>query len=740
VLLLVLVAAACRQDRRGRAEWLADGQAHWDQQRFADSAASFERAVELDPTDGRARLKYAQALWRAGRFPEGAREAIRAADLLPDDDEAQRLAAARALSLQRYTEAEGRALRLLNAASGDVDAMLILGNAYAHLLDSTWALYFLRTKASRVESFEAALREVRPPPSAENDRRAEAVFRQALALAPQSFEARVALVNFLWAANRQDEATDMLRRLADDHVGHQVVAQALGAYYLSRNRWADAEVYLRRAAESGDRDAVLTLAAALDAGGRDVEALAVLERLPDEPPGSVFVTRAAIESRRGNHGEALRLVDDVLSRSPQQAGALITRSTVMAELRRSEDALKAAEAAVAAAPTSADAYFALGRARQVASQPDQALDAYSEAMRLNPLHMPAATARAFLAFDAGQTALAAELARTLRQAEPDDTELAVLSAAALVRSGDESAHAAVEQALARFPRSAKLLALRGDVLAARGRPGARDAYERALSMEPNLPEAVCGLASVDAESGAFAAATRRLEAAIARSPEHSRLIAALAGIQLRSGDPRSAMRTYQRLLEVEPGHVDGAIALARILESAQRGADALAVLTRLVERRPQAAAVRLALGAALERAGRGDEAARHYQLLLSSRTGVADAALRLAMLELERDGNLDVALDFARRAVQLRPEDARAGAVLGWIYVKKGLPASGLPSLEKSVRAEPRDPTVRYYLGLAYDALGRSAAARRELRRALELDPEFRFAAAARRSLIQSTP
>ncbi|MGH9357031.1 MAG: tetratricopeptide repeat protein, partial [Terriglobia bacterium] len=56
-------------------------------------------------------------------------------------------------------------------------------------------------------------------------------------------------------------------------------------------------------------------------------------------------------------------------------------------------------------------------------------------------------------------------------------------------------------------------------------------------------------------------------------------------------------------------------------------------------------------------------------------------------------------------------------------------------SLKDAVEKSPNDPSIHYHLGLTYQKLGEQARAKLELERALQLNPKFKDAAAARQAL-----
>jgi tetratricopeptide (TPR) repeat protein len=118
----------------------------------------------------------------------------------------------------------------------------------------------------------------------------------------------------------------------------------------------------------------------------------------------------------------------------------------------------------------------------------------------------------------------------------------------------------------------------------------------------------------------------------------------------------------------------------------------------------------------LDRAGADADAQRVVQ---------AEALYRKAEIMM-RAGNWSGAHDFLRPAVQLWPEECAYQSALGWALYKKtpSDPGTARTHLERAVALDGEDSISHFRLGLVLRALGDSAAAERELKRAKQLDPK----------------
>ena len=91
---------------------------------------------------------------------------------------------------------------------------------------------------------------------------------------------------------------------------------------------------------------------------------------------------------------------------------------------------------------------------------------------------------------------------------------------------------------------------------------------------------------------------------------------------------------------------------------------------------------------------------------------------------IEKNSNLDEALDMIERAVKASPDSGYIVDSLGWGYYKLGRYEKALPNLERAAELMPVDPIVNDHLGDVYWMVGRKTEAQFQWRRALSFDPE----------------
>ena len=98
----------------------------------------------------------------------------------------------------------------------------------------------------------------------------------------------------------------------------------------------------------------------------------------------------------------------------------------------------------------------------------------------------------------------------------------------------------------------------------------------------------------------------------------------------------------------------------------------------------------------------------------------------LAYSWLDRNLNLDKAVNLLKKAVELEPNDGYIIDSLGWAFYLTGVIDKSIFYLEKAVSIMPNDATLNDHLGDAYWKSGRKQEANSQWKRVLIIDPNFK--------------
>ena len=226
--------------------------------------------------------------------------------------------------------------------------------------------------------------------------------------------------------------------------------------------------------------------------------------------------------------------------------------------------------------------------------------------------------------------------------------------------------------------------------------GATEAMRLAVSAAGTRPSEVAGvrvlLAHLELARGRTAEGERLFRLVLESDPSNAKALDGLADVEMAKGRVRAALARWRRLSDAVPSphYANDVVELSLAF-----GMDAEA--KRAIER------VR-ALDRRLAAAG-------------------ADVDTESAVFEADH-GSPRRALAMARRAYAEAPAVQRADA-LGWALTRAGRPAEAIPYAREAMRLGTGEPMFLYHGAIAAKEAGRSALARRWLRRLLTEDPGF---------------
>jgi Flp pilus assembly protein TadD len=249
---------------------------------------------------------------------------------------------------------------------------------------------------------------------------------------------------------------------------------------------------------------------------------------------------------------------------------------------------------------------------------------------------------------------------------------------------------------------------------------ARAEYERAIALDPKMPEAYLNLGILLLDKQEYAAAVVPLGKAVELLPAQSRPRSLLAVAQERSGDPEGAARSFEGVLHLDPNDLAANGYLAELDLRRNKPAEAEMRFRHALEIRPDAPEALQGLARSLE-AQNKPEAAEAYRKYLAIMPGDAGARARLIHL-LVNDQEYDAALAELDRADAGKPasDSLRLRAD---IQIAQKKFADAIVTLQQAIALAPRDAQLIGGLGRVYLQKRDFASAEKELKAALQIDP-----------------
>lgn len=742
VLVGLVVAVGCRQNpETAKLRYYENGNRFFAEKRYADAIVEYRNAVKQDASFGEARYRLGEAYAHENRLREAFGEYVRAADVLPNNVDVQLKAGALLLIAGQFEDARTRADRALALDVGNVQAQILRANAIAGLKDLDGAVreieeaIQLDPQQSTTYSNLGALELARG-----QNIQAEAAFKKAVETDPNSATAHLGLANFYWATGRRRDAEASMLRANKLDPANALASRALAAFYITSGQPERAEPYfqaiVQHATDGGPRVALADYYLVMKRPG---DALQLLREATTDDQFFVDAKAriAAIEYGEGQREQAHRTIEEAIARRPESPVALLMKARFLLAEQKVEEALARAKAAVAVDPRSAMAQYTLGTIYASTNALDEAVKAFNEVLRLNPRAVPAQLQLARLELRKGRAETSVQLAEDAVSTDPENPVARLFLARGLMVQGDlRRAEVETRVVLDKFPNAAVVHAQLGTLALLRRDTGtARRSFDRALELDPNSLEALTGLVTIDLATKRPTEARARVESKLAQTPGSGALMLLAARTYASDGDLVKAEQTLRRAIEQDASNLS-AYGLLGQLYLAQRKLDAaVGEFETLATKQPNSVPALTMVAMIKEAQGRGTEARERYERIMQIDSRAAVAANNLAWMYAEQGDNLDVALQLAQTAKLQLPDQAEVNDTLGWVYLKKGLPALAIPPLEQSVEKDPQNPMYRFRLGVAYARAGDKTAARRELERALTLKTDFPGADEARQIL-----
>lgn len=261
---------------------------------------------------------------------------------------------------------------------------------------------------------------------------------------------------------------------------------------------------------------------------------------------------------------------------------------------------------------------------------------------------------------------------------------------------------------------------------------AEQQFRAAVQLRPEHAGAHNGLGTALAELKRTPEAALEFEAAAKLDPDNPLPFYSLGKAYLANGDANKALAAYDRALRISPRFTPALLDRGDVHAALNQPEQALADYHQAVKVAPQQANAHFRLGMFLHARHDLDEAAAAYRAAIEADPRYAPAYNNLAALTVARKGNLDDALGWAKKAVELQPRIAEFADTLGQVYQARGDRNLAIVNFRRASNAKPPRAEHAYHLGLALAEKGDNKEAVAALTQALALNANFDGAQNAR--------
>ncbi|QXE91656.1 PEP-CTERM system TPR-repeat protein PrsT [Geomonas subterranea] len=548
-------------------------------------------------------------------------------------------------------------------------------------------------------------------------------FRIILDKAPYSRQARLMTAQILLAQKRVDDGVGEIKKVLADNDSDAAAHNLLGSAYLQQGLFEEGMRELNRATSLDPKLAQAHLkkgAFYLSKGDLDHgenELAKAVRAAPDSLNGRLLL--ASYQQRQGKGAKAAALLREGLRGGKQDA--IIYNALAALQFGAGDQAggMKSLTEAKRVDPLFAASYLNLAGHYATRADYAKAIAELTELHSKIPDDLRALLGLAALSelADKDNDALA-----YYEKAKGTGKPEAFLALAAFYEKKNNmgKAIAVLDDAVRRDPRAIVPREAKGRLLLA------QKEYKKAIKLadeiEPLDPDR-----GVSLKIKAYTAlrqgdkAVEQAQRLIARHPTSARGYLVLAGVHQGAGDTASALAQVNRAIKVEPGSAEPRIMLGELHRARREYPAAQAAFQEALKVKPQSAAAAFALANLLETTGKKQEALSRYRSIVQEHGSYVPALNNLAYLCAEGYGKKEDALRYAVTAFRLEPGNVGVMDTLGYSLYRNGRSGDAVKVLERAAGLLPRDPTVRYHLGLAYHQAGNPAKSRQALQESLTL-------------------
>ena len=509
------------------------------------------------------------------------------------------------------------------------------------------------------------------------------------------------------------------------------VHSALGTLYLAKKDLPYAGTELEQAANLSPARSTEKLRFAqfkVQAGAVD-EAKTFLKSLTTKTPDFVpaWSALAKIANQEKKYDEALQLIQNVLSRDPENIdGRIVQADSWVAkhETKKAVDSLETLDRTYTNVPL---IKYALARAYLQNNNANQALDELDQVVRLSPGFVDAVVLYAQLHLKNGDAQPAIAPLKAVVQASPGLMIAEVLLAEAYRTLGRfEEAATVLQEQIKRSPQEATPYLLLGALLKQQNKiEDARAAFEKAAEVAPQNPSSMEQLVDLDIAAKSFEAGHERLNKLLQKQPNSAAAYYLQGKLYVAENKLDLAQTALLKAIELDHNFTQSYDLLIPIYIRTNKLSEALNQSNAVLAKKPNDGQALLLSGLIYDTLKDYDKSRDTYEKLLALNPSFVPALNNLAYIYAEKLNDLNRAAELAQKARSLAPSNPAVLDTLGWITYKQGNYEQAADLIAQSAAKKSDSPEIQFHLGMANYMMGRMEAARAALEKAAGSAADF---------------
>jgi len=772
VLVMVLALSACSSPEEKKQKFMNKGNAYYEQGDYVKALLEVRNAITIDPeyvdayylaarialNQGKAQEAFnyfsktvekqpdhAGANLELGRFYLANKElgmAREKVDLAlakePENIQALLFHAAVLLAEDKPGEAKDLLEGLLAKGAGEVNLYMLLAAVYQKLNEGDRVQAILEQGAAKnPKSIGLHATLVDYYVKSKQLDKVEKELQQILAIEPDKAEHVLRLAGYYWQMKRMTEAESLIQGLVEKDKTNEENWIEAAKFYLIRHELEQAEKLLSSGLQSLPQSFALRLLLRdVYVGQQKIDkAIAVLREclaMDENHADYVAAQRGLAELyyRLGNIDEADTYVTAALKKSPQDLDSHLLNASLLQLKGELELAIAEYRVVLQGRPNSVSVLIRLAEAYVLNRQFSLARESLQQALKI----------------EEGSAQVLGALARL----------------AALQKDYSE-AESLLQRIVAGQPDNPGAKADLADFYMAQGKPEkALHLYQEIVDQAPTNAHAYLKLAAFYAQDKKLDKAMASVASGLNRLPESTLLLEYYVRLALERQRPDDALaviherlnrrpddilahilsgavatagkdypkaeRAYRKAMELDANRPDTAAGLAHVLVASGQGEKGVAEAEQLLTNAPRTIGAYVLLGTLYEELKQPQKAVAVYERAVVDHPENWIMNNNLAYLLSEQGSSpaeLDRALELAKKAQLLDPENSAVLDTVGWIYYKMGKFAQAQAALATVAGGNQNNPVFQYHLGMVLAKMGKNEEAKERLKLAVSSKQAF---------------
>jgi len=445
--------------------------------------------------------------------------------------------------------------------------------------------------------------------------------------------------------------------------------------------------------------------------------------------------------KRNRFKESQDIMDGVLAKNPDNAGANLLKTRFLIRDGKQEEAIEKLNSLIHDYPRWPEAYYVKALAHRKASEVELSKNAVLNAIKLNPMVSKYHSLLAFYFLVERNFESAGNEAATALKQDGRNFQAAIILAKSRLFSKDYKGAEKIYQGIHKMvPDNIEVMLDLGlTYLALNNTDKAKEIFENVLAQQPGNEKAMDIIVRLEKQSGKTQEELiATVEKQIEKAPKSGGLYILLGNLYQTVKNFDKALESYDRGRDLAPMDPRPYALSASLLRRTGKTDQAIKKYQELITKRPDMVGAYMHLGILHEQQGNLETAKKMYSDALKLQSDFAPAANNLAwMITKEKDPDLGEALRLAMIAKEKMPDEANIIDTLGWVYFMRQSYGLARAEFMEAVQKEPDLPIIHYHLALALNGEGKKKEAVAELEEALKQGNEFEDRQQAEATLLK---